>query len=109
MSERNLETAKKARALLAKGYCKTHVALDARGQPISTFYNGEPVAFCAFGALFFVSKPYTLHATKLCEAISEFVPNVAQWGGLVTFSDDPATTHQEVLKVFDDYIASLET
>ena len=102
-----------ARALIAtpEQWTKNTSARDGRGMRCSVWAS-DAVCFCIFGTIDRVSRPDPLSSardgTELTHALEEWLPpNLADYS-LDEFNDDPDTTHQMVLDLYDRAIAAAE-
>lgn len=94
-----IEVLKESRALIEKGWCQIHTAVNHSGQ---STWTGCPTAckWCAFGAVMAVTgdwnKPYAILRDLT-------VGSLAEW------NDAPGRTQAEVLDLFDRAIAKAES
>ena len=118
LTRRTLEN---ARAKVSHGWCKgamcitgagTGVVSTSKGGPALVLHRDGPTTkcFCAVGAvaraseeessIYMQPKIYAL-ARK---ALNPFINKTP--GGLIQFNDMASTTHEDVLKMFDDALAA---
>lgn len=115
---RRLDALKAARALLTDPDAWHKGALCAYrpvpGEPAlpDAVYIEASNCFCSVGALIRASnEPGWIGLVNLCEAELELTLEGKSWSyehGIVSFNDEPTTTHADVLAVFDETIARLE-
>lgn len=91
---------KKARALIAKGWCKNHLAVDANGDPRPS-ESPKAVAWCAVGAIYRAGG-----AANARYSARAFLDNAAD--GDVLVLNDTSRTRRPVLRAFDRAIALAE-
>lgn len=99
-----------ARNLLAAGWTTASYARDKYGHRTS-YAAPEATSFCAIGALRRCggdeSMAYGTEGHPAIRALFPFLPKAFP-GDVVSFNDDPATKHGDVLALFDQAIAAQE-
>lgn len=96
MTEEERRTLQEARHLIAQGWCQGAYAKNDQGVSCDPCVK-EATSFCIRGAIFRAVKPEAPEMYHhLCEVVERKLKE-----GLATFNDDPYTTQQRVLVVFD--------
>jgi hypothetical protein len=85
---------KKARALVAKGWCQQNWAEDRKGV-CSTDDGHTAVRWCAWGAL------YTISHNGPCTEAGHWLSAMVPPGGVIPFNDASGRTRADVLDVYD--------
>jgi len=103
MSNETVEALKAARALIdtPEKWTKEACVRDAAGYSVHN-KDDDAVCFCIVGALHRGSAPAYVDNLLRHELPPEHV------GSLYVFNDDPATTHADVMALFDRAIARAE-
>lgn len=100
-----LEVLRKARELISDParWTQGEIARDTDGVTVHADHR-LAVCWCAIGAVKHAAQHMGVHDVyKVFDALDQTAP-----GGLVVqFNDDPATTHDDVLAMFDRAIAAL--
>jgi hypothetical protein len=94
-----------ARALLAdpKDWTAETSGRTADGKPDRSEDLSGAVCFCSLGALWRISGRCGL--TPAEDILTGIVRTTTPFDNIVSFNDDPATTHADILRVFDAAIA----
>lgn len=106
---KTLEVLTRARDLIAKPECWTKRARsrNAAGQ-VARIYGGEPVSWCAAGAIHQAAKSINRAGTQdEVLALSELNRQVSGPYGLIYLNDHPMTVHSDVIGLFDRAIETL--
>lgn len=92
-----------ARALIAapERWTKGVSGRTADGGPSLAIDMSDATCFCSIGALWRVSHSHW----KAERILHDTVYTTTPFGNIASFNDDPATTHADVLRVFDVAIA----
>ena len=104
MTDKILTELKAARALLEnpKSWGKMSYAVDGQGNDVDATDPGA-VCFCMLGALQRAAGNTDWTHSPATLFLGHYVPDT---GFISTFNDDPDTTHEDVLAVFDKAIAA---
>lgn len=100
MSDAVLDALAKGKARLKRGWCKGHLAEDARG--LLTFSESDAIAWCAVGAI----REDMLSIGQYND-VRRYMGTVAEALGyhgdlrVAAFNDDPATELRHVLGLYD--------
>jgi len=111
MTESTRELLIKAKALIdtPSKWCRDSYARDAAGEKIKLVCDPRVVSWCIMGALRAVALRCTDRRWETTyTACSDVVRRVSSPSDFVKFNDDPATTHADIMALFDRAIESCD-